>query len=63
MECRFQRFGTELNPSGFATQSLIGIKRKLCGVSQSLLHKPSLNSDIKCNMNKSLAGMEQQDGS
>ena len=47
-----ERFGTELNPSGFATQSLIGIKRKPCEVSQSLLRKPSLNSDIKLNMIK-----------
>jgi len=36
-------------PNGnFATQkSLIGIKRKPCEVSQSLLRKPSLNSDIQ----------------
>ena len=32
------------------TGHLIGIKRKPCGVSQSLLRKPSLNSDIKLNM-------------
>jgi len=31
------------------TPRLIGIKRKPCEVSQSLLHKPSLNSDIKSN--------------
>jgi len=42
------RFGTELNPSGFATQSLIGIKRKPCEVSQ-IPNGTSLNSDIKRN--------------
>jgi hypothetical protein len=37
------------NLSGFGLLSqtrLIGIKRKPCEVSQSLLHKPSLNSNI-----------------
>jgi hypothetical protein len=33
-----KRFGTELNPSGFATQSLIGIKRN------KITHSQILNS-------------------
>ena len=32
------------------TGHLIGIKRKPCEVSQSLLRKPSLNSDIQRNV-------------
>ena len=43
---QLKRFGTELNPSGFATQSLIGIKRKPCEVSQ-IPNGTSLNSDIE----------------
>jgi len=36
------------------TGHLIGIKRKPCEVSQSLLRKPSLNSDIMFNKLKML---------
>ena len=38
---------TQLSNESCPTEDLIGIKRKPCEVSQSLLRKPSLNSDIK----------------
>jgi len=40
---------TQLSNESCPTEDLIGIKRKPCEVSQSLLRKPSLNSDIKLN--------------
>ena len=40
---------TQLSNESCPTEDLIGIKRKPCEVSQSLLRKPSLNSDINRN--------------
>jgi site-specific DNA-methyltransferase (adenine-specific) len=53
---------TSTSPNGdFATQkSLIGIKRKPRKVSQSLLRKPSLNSDIMFNLRGRLQSCEKQ---
>jgi hypothetical protein len=49
------KFTQNLSGFGLLSQTrLIGIKRKPCEVSQNLLRKPSLNSDIKSNKGECL---------